>query len=79
MKTSYFGNLTQEQKEEIEASFLAGGRFRERLIELLKSKIEDERRGARRKDAYNSSAWPYMQADAIGYERALMEVISLLV
>lgn len=78
MKTTIVKGLTKEQISEMEASFNAGARFRDKLVELLMARIEDARKGARSRDAYSSNSWAYLQADAIGYERALFETISLI-
>lgn len=78
MKTSLTKGLTDKQKEEIQQDFLASAAIRARIITVLKEKIETNRTAATSKDAYANASWPYLQADSVGFERALKEVISIL-
>lgn len=78
MKTSLTAGLNAQEKEELISSFLASGRFRERLEALLRKKMDANLKEVRSKDAYGIANWAYLQADAVGYERALEEVCSLL-
>lgn len=78
MKTSLTAGLKGEEKDEIVSSFLASARLRERLIYVLTNKLESDRREVRSKNTYESPSWGYVQADFIGYERAISELISLL-
>lgn len=78
MKTRWTQGLSPEKKEEVKREFLASALVRERLISILEDKIETTRKGSISKDAYNSANWAYLQADAVGMERAFEEVISLL-
>lgn len=78
MKTAWFKGLTEEQKQEMQAHFGGSAVLRTQLTKILRSKIESNNTSVRSKDAYNIPNWAYVQADAVGYERALMEVISLL-
>lgn len=78
MKTTWTAGLKPEQSDEMRRDFGASSLLRERLQEILNEKIEARRRVTRGADQYNSASWAYMQADAIGYERALVEIISLI-
>lgn len=78
MKTSWTKGLSPDKKEEIKREFDASGVFRERLKQILEEKIESTRKGSVSKDAYQSANWAYLQADAVGAQRALEEVISLI-
>jgi hypothetical protein len=78
MKTSWTSGLTSEQKEEIRMSFGSAGRLRERLTALLNDKITSSTKESLGKDLYANASWAYQQADAVGYRRALHEVMSLL-
>lgn len=78
MKTSITAGLDDQQKEEVISSFLASATFRERLATILQKKIDANSKEVRSKDAYGIANWAYLQADAVGYERALEEVCSLL-
>lgn len=78
MKQNWVKGLTPKQKEEVEADFKAGVYLRKRLTELLNEKVETNRTSVRVKDAYSNPNWAFLQADAVGYERALYEVMSLI-
>lgn len=78
MKSSITAGLEAQTAQEVKAAFIASKRLRDRLIVMLEAKVELSRKDARKKDAYQNSSWPYLQADAIGYERAVFELISLL-
>jgi hypothetical protein len=78
MKTVWTKGLTEEQKTELRKDFVGSVILRRRLKELLEEKIKTTRTGTTSKDAYEKPAWPFIQADAIGYERALNEIISLI-
>lgn len=78
MKKSLISGLTEEQAEEISRDFVASAFLRKRLSDILTQKISSKRSESTSKASYDSPSWAYYQADAIGYERALNEVISLL-
>lgn len=78
MKTSWTKGLKPQQAEEFRREFSTSGVVRLRLAELLKDKISTSNTGLRNKDNYASASWGFLQADGIGYERALLEVISLI-
>lgn len=78
MKITWTKGLSPEKKEEVKRDFQAAALLRERLTELLREKSEVTRKGTISKDAYTNSNWAYLQADAVGYQRALEEIISLL-
>ena len=78
MKTVLTKGLSKDQAEEITQDFKASAFLRERLTAILEEKIDALRREVRQKNSYESPSWAYVQADYIGYERAIYEVISLI-
>lgn len=78
MKLTWTADLPEERQREIERSFHASYITRQRLEEILRDKINTARKATRSNDRYTSPSWAYQQADSIGFERALEEVISLL-
>ena len=78
MKTVLKKGLTKEQAVEIESDFKASAFFRERLSAILEDKVDALRKEVRQKNSYDSPSWAYVQADYIGFERAIYEVISLI-
>lgn len=78
MKSSWTEGLTPEQATILRSDFKGSLFLRRRLEELSQKKIKASNINARKKDAYSSPSWAYLQADAIGYERAILEIISLI-
>ena len=78
MKTVWTKGLSVQDKHEIEAGFAACAQVRQRLETLINEKVKTKRKEVVGVDAYQSPAWAYLQADAIGYERAMKEIISLI-
>ena len=78
MKINWTKGLKVQEKQEIEAGFAACAQIRQRLEVLANEKIKAKRKEMLSVDAYQSPSWAYLQADAVGYERALREIISLI-
>ncbi len=78
MKSTWVKGLDVEKTKRITEDYNASGGLRERLVEISKAKIDTSRSSITSKDMYASPSWAYVQADAIGYERAINEIISLI-
>ncbi len=78
MKTILSKGLSKEQKVELESDFKASAFFRERLAATLEDKVNALRKKIRQENHYDSPSWALTQADYIGYERAVYELISLI-
>ena len=78
MKTSITKGMTEEETKEISMEFISSVYLRKRLVEVLEDRIASSRASVIASSSYDSPAWPFVQADNNGYERALREVISLL-
>lgn len=78
MKTVWTKGLKDQEKEEMITSFSSSALIRKRLTALINEKITTNRKSSIGVDKYNSPGWAYLQADAVGYERALEEIISLI-
>ena len=63
-----------ENKREFEESKA----FRRLLSALLEEKLRVKHAESRAKDGYANPNWAYFQADAIGFERAITEILSIL-
>ena len=76
MKIAWTAGVEGDAEEGIKSSFKSGTLIRRRLTEICKKRVE----GCfiLTKDSYDVPNWEYKQADAVGYRRALEEVISLL-
>lgn len=78
MKSSWTKGLDEQAKLDLEGSYKAASLLRRRLVEVLKEKAEISNRNARSKVTYDNPNWAYLQADNVGYERCLYEIIDLL-
>lgn len=78
MKTSWTSGLDKNKSGEIRVDFAKAAGMRERLKVILEDKITSSNAASRNKENYALAGWPFLQADSVGYERALREVISLI-
>lgn len=78
MKTSWTEGLEPDVIPEVRGDFLSSRITRHRLTDLINKKINANRSAATNKDGYDSPNWAYKQADSVGFERALKEVLSLI-
>lgn len=78
MKQSWVKGVTPERVAIIKADYVGSAGARIRLVEMLNDKIRVSTTLKRKKEGYDSPNWAYAQADMIGYERAISEVISLI-
>lgn len=78
MKVSWTQGLDEDAAKEVRGDFLSSRVTRHRLVKLLIDKINTNRTAAVSKDGYDTPNWPMKQADSIGFERALKEVMSLI-
>lgn len=75
MKAQWFKECkTKEDKEEVRQSILSSRRSLDRLKEILEPMLKDTPPTA----DYESPSWAYKQADRIGYNRALNQVLELI-
>ena len=78
MKTSWTKGLKADQADDIVRDFKASLSIRRRLSEILQEKQRTSLTETRKKSTYENPNWAYLQADGVGYERALSEVIALI-
>ena len=78
MKTAWQKGLDAQEADEIRLAYIGSHAVRKRLVALLNEKISSQRGSSLSVSKYDSPGWPYLQADAVRYERALNEVISLI-
>jgi len=78
MKTLILKGLNEEQQVEMRQEYIHAVHLRQQLKKLLNEKIDASNKTVRSKDAYGIANWSFLAADAVGYERAMLEVISLL-
>jgi hypothetical protein len=77
MKTKWTQHLpTPEERKKFRDSVHNSKFVLDRLQEICYNSIEEA--GKSSKDDYRLAAWPYYQADKLGYIRAIKEIIDLL-
>ena len=78
MKSSWTNGLSAEKKAEITAAFNYSGIIRKRLSEILNKKQESVRQERLKDSGYSDANWAYKQADAVGYQRAIEEILQII-
>lgn len=78
MKASLTAGLNASEAKIIKEEYLGSPSFRKRLTELLIKKQEQSYNERISKTTYDSPNWSLVQADGVGYERAINDVISLI-
>lgn len=78
MKSVLFSGVDPKLEKELRGDFLSSYLIRKRFVEVINDKIESNRKSARQKVNFEKPSWSYEQADSLGYERALYEIIALI-
>ena len=78
MKTEWTKGLVGPKREEMEREYNASALARARLVLIAQEKLRAKETKRVSEDAYANPNWHYLQADHVGYKRALNEIISLL-
>jgi hypothetical protein len=78
MKVAITKGLDKDEAKDMRAAFNAAQILRKRIISILTENIDAKRRDSVNNAGYESPNWALKQADTIGYERAVRELISLL-
>lgn len=78
MKTVWFNGLDKQELQDLKVSLAGSLIMRKRLAKLIVDKIDTSVNTARAKTSYDSPNWAFLQADQRGYERAMVEIISLI-
>lgn len=74
MKTIWFMDLSQDQREVFKRQLSSS----KDVLEKLKEIIENKRKETILSEDYESPSWAYKQADRNGYNRALTEILNIL-
>ena len=78
MKTSWCKGLEPDAKELMKGYFGSSALLRERMKHILEEKIRVRSSNSIALSEFDNPSWAYKQADKIGYERALLEIIELI-
>lgn len=78
MKASWTTGLDAVKKDDVTAEYQGSATLRKRLVQMLEKKQKTAYDKTLNADNYDSPNWGFLQADAVGYQRALREIIDLL-
>lgn len=76
--SSVLATLPSESQEEFIKRCTANTDLFKSFAEAFKRKLADNQSQARQRDKYELASWACYQADSVGYQRALDEVIKIL-
>ena len=77
MKVTLYKGLTKEETEELKKEYAKAVLLRGRFKDVLEDKLRVAREKLEAKAAYDSPNWSLTQADQIGYNRAINDLIKL--
>jgi hypothetical protein len=78
MRQSWTNGLAPDAAKELRGDFFSSQVTRKRLAVLLEDKMKAAQDLSETKGGYDVPNWAYKQADNVGYQRALKEVIDLI-
>ena len=78
MKASWTKGLEPDVIKEIKGDYISSRLVRKRLTKILEDKIKESYTNSILKSSYENPNWALKQADNVGFERALKEVIELI-
>jgi len=78
MKTTWTKGLDATEIEDLTGNYNGSAMTRNRLAELLTSKITTSQTHSLSKLLYDNPNWALLQADQRGYERALHDIVDLI-
>lgn len=78
MKIKWTQGLDEQLSKDVISSYKESIVLRKRLKKILEDIIEETRATQCSKTLYESPNWQFMQADKMGYERALRDIISYI-
>lgn len=78
MKTSLLLNLTDDQKREVNQSYISGSAFRKQLIATIDKKIERLRADMENDDLFTTDNWEYVQVDRLAQIKAMKAILTLI-
>lgn len=78
MNTQWLSTISKQDREEFKQRILLAEPVLERLQEVINGKLSQSSSEILSKTNYESPSWALMQADHVGYTRALNELISFI-
>lgn len=68
----------KDAEVELRQSFVAAYAFRQALSKVISDKSEASRKAGLSGDGYDCPNWAHKQADRVGYQRAIEEILNFL-
>lgn len=80
MNTAWTKGLRKGSQEDLDvrAAYAESFILRKRLHEVLMLKLETKIKAAMSNDQFDSPSWAFLQAESIGYSKAIKDIITLL-
>lgn len=80
MNTAWTKGLKKgsQDAKDVEEAFASSAYLRRRLVEIIEDMYQSEMAGRLKSNDYENAAWPFKQADAVGYARALKRLQNIL-
>lgn len=80
MNTAWTKGLRKGSQEEkdVRSNYAESFIVRKRLAAILDAKFETKLKNSMSNDNFDSPSWAFLQAEAIGYAKALKEIMSIL-
>ena len=72
------GCKTKEDRDRYKEYLVNNKELLDRVVDVLKNKIQVSINDMRSVSSYDKPSWPQYQADQLGYQRALAEMVSIL-
>jgi hypothetical protein len=72
------GAKTKEAREEEKQYIIHNKRLLDKVGKVMQDKYNDSLREMRAEKNYDLAAWPQFQADQLGYQRALVEMLAII-
>ena len=78
MKTCWTQGINKELAIDITQNYKESLVMRRQLVNILNSKIEQNRKEESSKSLFDNPNWALLQSNKMGYERALRDIIELI-
>ena len=78
MKTTWTEGLSPEDAKRTKEDYVKSAALRNRLVTMLNKRADAEMSASLAKKGYDSPNWSLLQADLVGYQRCIKEIINLI-
>ena len=72
------GCKTKEERDREKEYLIHNKRLLDKIADIMRDKLNSSVSDMRGKDTYKLPAWPQFQADQLGYQRALAEMLAVI-